>query len=153
VEFENVTVNAPALIKTNPDTQELEVRFVSAKNGGGILESWEGVHRSALHTVLAEHHKHKIVLDMTGVVHLEGGIFGALCEHAEGGKLVLRNPSEQIRKMLWFRMFAVFEGEDRYRMLSETTKDPEVTWALLEIEQREESQGQEERQTEYAKLA
>ena len=58
-----------------------------------------------------------IAIDLSGVTRIESGFFGLLADrHDEGVEVRLLNPTERVRRMLWFRHYAERIGDETYRI-------------------------------------
>ncbi len=89
---------------------------VMPESKDGQICIWDVCNLSALRETLYCTSEKKVTIDMSGVYQLPSGTFGMLYNQAElGRKIYLDNPEEEIRTMVWFRMFMRAE-EGMFRM-------------------------------------
>lgn len=78
--------------------------------GLDVLEIWDGadliVLREALASLVELDGRLSVGVDVSSVMHIPSGFFGMLFEWYEAGvEVMLYSPRQNIRQMLWFRMF------------------------------------------------
>lgn len=92
------------------------------------MEIWDGADlaqlREALTALIERNGQRAIGVQLSGVKHLPSGFFGMLFEWYEQGlKISLYNPQDNVKKMLWFRMFFVRQADDSYLLTDERMRN------------------------------
>lgn len=98
----------------------IRVKPKPSKGGTGVLEAWDGADQAYLRERLKQTRGTKIYIDLSHLRHLHEGTFEIFRAKVEKGhRVVLLNPTPQIREMLWFRLFTIRLTESMYLMLAE----------------------------------
>ncbi len=83
------------------------------------MEIWDGADlallRDVLNRLIQQDGFRSLGVDLTSVKYIPSGFFGMLFEWYESGlEIAVFRPQENVRQMLWFRMFFTQEGLDRF---------------------------------------
>ena len=92
------------------------------------MEIWDGADLALLRDVLNRLIQHdgfrSLGVDLTTVKYIPSGFFGMLFEWYEAGlEILLLRPQDNVRQMLWFRMFFAECGMDRYALTDEEVRN------------------------------
>lgn len=120
------------------------------------MEIWDGADLALIReslSVLIEREGYRAVgVDLQWVKYIPGGFFGMLFEwYEQGMRIRLDNPQPNVQKMLWFRMFFVWQGCDIYLLTDErmrnNTPNEQVEFHRREF-QSDNNEGDEEEEEE-----